>query len=134
MHQLVYISTARSPIDDRQLREILEISVRNNRAVDVTGLLVAGGNRFLQVLEGPTHAVLETYDRIRSDDRHFAFVLLRSLSISERAFGNWAMALENGTRATSNALISVVEEMTESMKDKNLQAQFRSFAELHAAA
>jgi hypothetical protein len=134
MHQLVYISTARTILGDEELRDILATSVRNNSAWDVTGLLVVGGNRYLQVLEGPTSAVLGTYDRIKSDDRHYACVVLRSLSISERAFGNWAMALENGVRPSSDGLVDTVHELTSRMSDRNLQAQFRSFAELHAAA
>lgn len=134
MHQLIYISTARSPMDDQELREIMDVSVRNNSAVDVTGLLVVGGNRCLQVLEGPTQAVFATYDRIRADERHFACVLLSSLSISERAFGNWSMALQSGARPTSDSLVGMVEELTSEMTDLNLQAQFRGFAELHAAA
>ncbi|MFC7537361.1 BLUF domain-containing protein [Sphingomonas sp. GCM10030256] len=134
MHQIVYISTARMPLNDRQLRDILATSIRNNGLVDVSGLLVVGGTRFLQVLEGPTHAVLQTYDRIKQDHRHFACVVLSSVSISERAFGDWAMAFQDGGLPRGDSLVEVVEDLTSRMTDRNLQAQFRSFAELHAAA
>ena len=44
------------------------------------------------------------------------------------------MALENGRRPTSENLLGAVEDLTSGMNDRNLQAQFRSFAELHSAA
>jgi hypothetical protein len=67
MLQLVYISTSREPITDRLLDDILSTSRRNNDRAGVSGLLVAGGRRFLQALEGPAAAVLATYARIAAD-------------------------------------------------------------------
>jgi len=60
MHQLVYISSSRREITPEMLREVLEASRTNNQRGGVTGLLVSGGNRFLQVLEGSTEAVSDT--------------------------------------------------------------------------
>ena len=134
MHQLVYISTMRRPIEDPELRAILDISVRNNQRAGITGLLLVGGNRFLQALEGPTHAVLQTYDRIRKDDRHFAWVTISSGTVASRAFGDWAMAYERSAAPLEASLPIVVEQLTSSLRDLNLQAQLRGFANLHAAS
>ena len=57
MLRLLYISTARHPHNREEIEVILRISRRNNLAADVTGLLVAGARRFLQVLEGPERSV-----------------------------------------------------------------------------
>jgi hypothetical protein len=134
MLQLVYISSSREPVVESILQDILTVSRRNNARCDVTGLLVAGGRRFLQVLEGPDQAVLGTYARIQNDDRHRAFVLLSSRPIATRDFGSWNMAFRAGGEAKDGDLRDVVEELIEPLSDRNLIAQFRSFAALHDKA
>ncbi len=65
MHQITYISTARSGTTERDVAAILDASRRNNRKDGVTGLLVSDGTRFLQVLEGDEAAVEKAYARIK---------------------------------------------------------------------
>jgi len=134
MLQLAYISTSRRPVDQALLDDILAASRRNNERCGVTGLLVAGGKRFLQVLEGPDQAVLTTYARIQNDSRHFAFVLLATKPVEERAFGDWSMAYQEGGAAADGELVEVVETLTAGIADPNLRAQFSGFARLHARA
>jgi hypothetical protein len=134
MLQLVYISTSREAPGKAMLEDILGVSRRNNEAADVTGLLVAGGRRFLQALEGPDDAVLATFARIQADPRHRAIVSLSARSVTERAFGDWAMGFEAGGGRESADLRQVIEALVEPLADRNLVAQFRGFAELHARA
>ena len=131
MFQLVYISSAREPIDPEMLDSILASSRINNERNGVTGLLVAGTRRFLQALEGPEQAVLDTYARIRTDPRHHAFVLLTGRTIEQRAFGNWAMACERGSDGPeSEPLLATVRRLTGELSDRTLRAHFIGFAEL----
>ena len=134
MLQLAYISTSRQSVDQALLDDILATSRRNNERCGVTGLLVSGGKRFLQVLEGPDQAVLTTYARIQNDARHFAFVLLATKPVEERAFGDWSMAYHEGGAAAEGGLIALVEELTANIADPNLRAQFSGFARLHSKA
>lgn len=135
MLQIAYISTARSNVDQALLESILSVSRRNNGAAGITGLLVSGGRRFLQVLEGPDQAVLATYGRIQADPRHRGFVLINCQSIGERAFGEWSMAYrEGGIQVPDDRLQDAVEKLTAKIADPNLRAQFAGFAKLHAQA
>jgi hypothetical protein len=135
MFQLVYISTARDPITPAMLEQILTASRRNNARQGVTGLLVAGERRFLQALEGPEQAVLDTYARIRSDSRHYAMVLLTGRSVDVRAFGDWSMAYEPGADAKDlSELRATVDALTANLSDKSLRAHFLGFAELQGRA
>lgn len=44
------------------------------------------------MLEGPEEKVLETFDKIKKDDRHLEIeVLLQEKHFKERLFPNWAM-------------------------------------------
>ncbi|PSJ40409.1 BLUF domain-containing protein [Allosphingosinicella deserti] len=134
MLQIVYISTAQPGFAQSDLREVLEASRRNNAAVDVTGLLVAGGRRFLQVLEGPEAAVEATLARIKADPRHRALVNLSSKQVDARQFGDWSMGFELGGVPGAGDLNAVVANLVAKLSDRNLAAQFLGFAEIHARA
>src|ERR1700759_1632062 len=135
MFQLVYISTALQPITAEKRAQILSASRRNNAANRVTGLLVAGKRRFLQALEGPEQAVLDTYARIKGDGRHHALVLLTGRSVEHRAFGDWSMAFQQGDDAAAQPdLRAAVDALTASLSDKSLRAHFLGFAELQDRA
>lgn len=135
MLQLIYISTARGAVDEALLAAILDASRANNVTAGVTGLLVSGGRRFLQALEGPERAVLDTYARIQADPRHFALVLLSCRTVETRSFGNWSMAYEGGAAVPDDAgLVDSVGRLVEGVADPNMRAQFTGFAELHARA
>lgn len=135
MLQIVYISTARQPMTEQGLEEILAASRRNNGRDGVTGLLLAGGRRFLQALEGPGENVLSTYGRICADRRHGAIVQLGCRNVEDRQFGDWSMAFQAGGAAgIGTDLRSAVARLTEGLDDLNLRAQFEGFAKLHANA
>ena len=87
MFRLCYISSAKCLVDDLLLDRILTTSRRRNRADGISGLLLAGPRRFLQLLEGDVSAVRETYQRIRRDPRHFACVLIDQRAVERRHFG-----------------------------------------------
>ena len=53
MHQIAFFSTAAEPQEAALIQAILATSRANNLRDDISGLLVAGGNRYLQVIEGP---------------------------------------------------------------------------------
>lgn len=73
------------------MRSVIAQSIQKNRLVDVTGFLVAGEGRFLQLLEGPEAAVRETYARIGLDPRHADLVLIQEASVDRRLFRDWNM-------------------------------------------
>ena len=137
MQRLLYISTSRGPITQATIDDILRVSRRNNAADAITGLLVAGGTRFLQVLEGSDLAVLRTFERIQRDPRHLAMVQLARQTITQRSFGNWAMGYAQGgglrpdaATATSAATIAA---LIAPIEDPVLRGYFTGFADVHLA-
>jgi hypothetical protein len=131
VERIIYISTARQQPDREMLEDILLASRRNNRRDELTGLLVVGGRRFLQVLEGPREKTDAAYVRIRADARHFALVELSRKLISERAFAGWDMGCE---QLDGDDLSELVKDLTEGVDDLDLRAQFRTFVDLHRKA
>jgi hypothetical protein len=54
--QIAYFSTAARVQDAKTVHDILIQSRVNNRRDGITGLLIAGGNRYMQIIEGPAFA------------------------------------------------------------------------------
>lgn len=131
MERIIYISTARTSPDAAMVEDILRVSRRNNRRDGLTGLLVVGGRRFLQVIEGPREATDRAFARIRADARHFAVVEIGRKKIAERAFADWDMGCE---QLDGDDLTELVESLTEHVADADLRAQFRGFVDLHRKA
>ena len=135
MIRLLYISTARQTVTPEMLADILRASRRNNPGAGVSGLLIVGGRRFLQALEGPEAAVMTTYDRIARDPRHFAVVQLARETITERQFPHWSMGAQAGrTPATAANISETVAALIAPIQDPSLRGYFTGFAERQAAA
>ena len=134
MLQLTYISTASRDITELAVNDILKSARRNNAAAGVTGLLLYDGKRFLQALEGGAEAVNRIYDAIKADPRHRAIVLLSSRETDKRAFGNWSMAAQRVGAGASDSLVEQIDLLTADVTDASMRAQFRSFAQVRAAA
>ncbi|MEG3126019.1 BLUF domain-containing protein [Sphingomonas sp. GB1N7] len=130
MLRLLYISTARNPHDQIEVENILRVSRRNNLSANVTGLLMAGGKRFLQVLEGPEENVKATYDRICLDPRHFAAVALNRQICDERLFPGWSMGYQPPGHGCIDArLVALIEPIS----DPTVKAYFSEFVDRHSA-
>lgn len=122
--QILYISTV-TPKESVDLMSILAVARRNNRAQDITGLLMFNGKRFLQVLEGPTSPVEETFARIRRDSRNRAHVILSRKVVEQREFGDWSMAFREGVEGAVHDLICAKTANAH----PNLRAELTAFAQ-----
>jgi hypothetical protein len=133
MLRLIYISTSRHVTTRPQLGQILRVSRDNNASVGVTGLLVAGGKRFLQALEGPVPAVEATFARIQKDDRHLGCVILGRQHVEERAFGSWAMGCQLSAAGEGGSIAADVGFLIERIRDPRVRSEFEQFALQQAA-
>jgi hypothetical protein len=115
MIRLLYCSQAKSDFSEDILKEILLTSRKNNRAANITGVLVHGGGLFMQVLEGPEQVVLRTYMKILDDKRHTDSRIIHITPVKDRLFENWTMGVveadpltfEHVARLRANRLESV---------------------------
>lgn len=88
--QLIYASQPFG-FDQAMLNGILLDARRCNERDDITGALIARGDLYLQLLEGPEEKLLATYDRIIQDDRHLEVTRLVQRQVEARMFPGWAM-------------------------------------------
>jgi adenylate cyclase len=113
-----YVSRFESPLSEADIQAIGEQSQRNNERLGLTGLLMASGGLFYQVLEGPAEAVDEVYRKIVEDGRHTDLLLLSTETGADRQFPKWSMETINLDAASHvrlfplKALIMAVFEQT----------------------
>lgn len=91
--RLVYFSRALIDTCDRaEVRGLVAASARRNGPAGLTGALSVSDDAFIQVLEGPRHAVSTTLARIVRDPRHDDLVIADHRETGVRLFPWWAMA------------------------------------------
>ena len=128
MRQIVYFSTASGRQDAIVVADIVARSRANNLRDGVTGLLVAGGHRYLQVVEGPDGAVDQLALRLRRDERHLAMSILIDRAIERRSFDGWSMAFTREPRLDEYATFAeAVDQMRCQITDAKLREQLDCF-------
>lgn len=91
LSQLIYASIRTEKCPDSQVDKIMESSTKNNKHVDITGVLLYSKSKFLQVIEGEKTHILKLYDDIKKDDRHKNIAMISLKPIDERYFPSWQM-------------------------------------------
>ena len=103
VHRLVYFSRNAMPGTSDEVvdgvHQILKSSRRNNAKVGVTGALLFNSGCFAQVLEGPSSAVSETFERIQWDERHSDVLVLEYAPVAGRSFPDWSMSFVGASRS-----------------------------------
>ena len=129
MRQIAYFSTAAEPQGAELIHAILAASRFNNRRDGITGLLVAGGNRYLQVIEGEAERVQTLYSTIRGDRRHLAVTTLLNRSIVARCFADWSMAFRHEPALGQfDSFPQTLRYLTQQVTDEALRRQIELFA------
>lgn len=91
MHYILYASTAVERFNSEQLEELLDVSRRNNAAVNVSGMLLYYDGSFIQYIEGEEADVAGLFDRISADPRHLGVFVLDKGETAARALPEWKM-------------------------------------------
>ncbi|MEM7297450.1 MAG: BLUF domain-containing protein [Bacteroidota bacterium] len=91
VYYTIYTSRPRQPMSKKLLDEITEVSNKNNVPRNVTGMLLALENRYLQYLEGDELEVEELFEKIKNDGRHHEVMRWVKGFTSEPVFKGWSM-------------------------------------------
>lgn len=118
IHRLIYISSGRRKFDGAELRDILEVSRKNNAEIDVTGMLLYLDGNFLQLLEGGRDDVEGLYERIALDTRHSGAIVLSRAQESARVFPDWAMGLKKVDPEKDSNIAGVFKLGHDTLKQK----------------
>lgn len=95
LRRVIYVSAAQRNFTQAQVLGLCANFAAFNARVDITGVLLYVGNRFLQVLEGEADCVDRLLQRIASDPRHCEMEIVLDETIQGRVFGQWSMGWIN---------------------------------------
>jgi hypothetical protein len=137
---LIYVSAARRGLAEEEYTRILSTARTKNAANGITGLLLNIDQGFLQILEGPSAIVDETFARIARDNRHTSVRKIYDATAERRAFAGWSMGfhdLRGRTLQTEGAFplsrAALIESLPEGLGQEVL-IFVRTFFAVNAAA
>ena len=102
MFSLVYVSSAVQLFSGADLLDLLDVSRRNNAALEITGILLYRDGNFIQVLEGEEGRVRALQAKIAQDFRHRGMFVLLQQHQDSRIFPDWAMGFRDLTHAEAH--------------------------------
>jgi len=127
MIRLLYSSQAAQDITEQDIADILKKSQKNNHEADVTGVLLYGGQLFMQVLEGPELAVLRLYVTICEDARNSLNQIVYITYTNKRMFGDWSMGTIQCDPIAYQKIFDLNSRATETIEPDSFRDTMRDF-------
>ena len=96
MRALVYRSSPTRTLSSDDLTR-LALHAQSLNALDgISGLLIAGPDRYVQLIEGSEEGIEALLDRLRADDRHSGLTIVFDRTVARRSTMGWDMQLIAG--------------------------------------
>lgn len=105
LKRITYISSFVQDMSDDELAVLASQAAKNNAENDITGVLMAKGGLFFQIIEGPEENIDSLFTNILKDHRHEKIITLGiQIGDLKRLFPNWNMKDINLDTTTSARL------------------------------
>lgn len=88
-YAISYVSTAKRSLSETEIRQILNDSEINNDKQNITGLLLYSEGNFFQIIEGDQKQIIQLYETIEDDSRHFNVIKLFGKEINKESFDGY---------------------------------------------
>ena len=98
MHTLIYHSISQNECSDDELELFLTTIRKKNITLDVTGILLYHDGQIIQILEGEKDTIINLFEEIKIDKRHFGVVELINFKMEDRACRDWSMAFKKASK------------------------------------
>lgn len=85
-HVICYLSTVNGDISLEEVNELLNLSAENNKHYGIKGLLLYAEGNFFQYIEGEKNNIMNLWDNIKQDTRHYDVMQIMSRDITEGSF------------------------------------------------
>jgi len=118
LKRIKYISEFAELMTPADIDDLVQKAARKNKTLDITGILIASGRMFFQVIEGPGRHIDDLYEAIKKDSRHTNVHLLNSeWGVTTRMFPDWSMKrvnLDSESAARMEPMKAILEVIMES--------------------
>lgn len=98
LYRIVYLSRASTVLDTAAIDALLADARRCNASMGITAALLYADDLLLQMIEGPKRAVLDLYERIARDTRHYHLRVVHQGPDEARMLPGCALAYEASWR------------------------------------
>jgi hypothetical protein len=95
LKQIIYLSRPIVPVTSELIESISMRARLRNPALEITGLLLYGSGRFMQLVEGPEPRVRTLLEKVGNDPRHTEIEILLDRNIETRFYPDWYMGVYN---------------------------------------
>lgn len=131
MRVIIYTSRAKCSFSASEFANLRDVAASINRSLNITGLLLFDGNRFIQALEGEAAAVQVVMDRIEKDPRHDNITFFDTIETEYRQFNWWATEYQNlSDSLNGKEFLERVMKHVANVKSDSIKAAFIGFAAL----
>lgn len=105
LKRINYISSFVQDMSDDEIEELARQAAKKNAENDITGVLMAKGGVFFQIIEGPEENIDGLFTNILKDPRHKKIITLGiQIGDLKRLFTDWHMKEINLDTTTSERL------------------------------
>jgi len=105
LKRIHYISSFVQDMSNDEIKALASQAAQNNAENDITGVLMAKGGVFFQIIEGPEEKIDRLFTNILKDHRHEKIITLGiQIGDLKRMFPNWHMKEINLDTTTSERL------------------------------
>ena len=91
LRAIAYVSEATRNLTAERLQQLVADAMLFNESVDVTGVLLFDGTRFLQYMEGPPDGLDVAFSRVLGASSHHDLIELQRGTIKDRRLPYWPM-------------------------------------------
>jgi hypothetical protein len=131
MRIIIYISRAKHRFTASDLAELRDLAAARNRSINITGLLLFDGTRFIQALEGDAAAVQVVMDRIANDSRHDNISYFKPIETDRRQFNSWLTEYrDESDLCDERGFLDSVMKHVADVKCDSIKAAFIGFSAL----
>lgn len=119
-YAICYISTAKETLQEEEIADLLEKWRVQNGKSNIKGVLLYSEGHFFQVLEGEKKAVLELFDLIKKDSRHYGIIQVVGKDLLQGSFDHYVV---KNLKDSTYSKPELIEEYCESVKGMDPQKQ-----------
>ncbi|MDB5120404.1 MAG: hypothetical protein JWN56_1622 [Sphingobacteriales bacterium] len=94
MYHIVYVSSATELFTKDELKALVDICNKNNKSLNISGMLLYNEGNFIQLIEGEEETVSKLLHKIEMDSRHRGILILSKGNVDERSFPDWSMGFK----------------------------------------
>ena len=86
LQTICYLSNSRKDLTNQELQSLFFSTKMNNIRLKISGILIHDNGNFFQIIEGKKKHVIDLYQKIENDSRHFNLIKIFDKPIQSSSF------------------------------------------------